>query len=134
MNGPDELRELWCSQTSSKTTRGENILVFVKRKTNHFDRIIVVRNWMECIAAGVVMAIFGSFAFRADNTLVRAGAVMIAASAAWIIFYLFRYGRGPSKVDPSLDLTGYTKALLNRYDRQIRLLKSAKYWYLLPPY
>jgi hypothetical protein len=25
-------------------------------------------------------------------------------------------------------------ALLERYDRQIRLLKSVKYWYRLPPY
>ena len=28
----------------------------------------------------------------------------------------------------------YTRALVERYDHQIRLLKSVKYWYLLPMY
>lgn len=134
MNGRDELRELWCSQPSSKTTGGEDMLVLVQRKTSRFDRMIALRNGMECIACGAVVAIFGFFAFKAHNTLVRTGCLVIAASAAWIIFYILRYGKGPSSVDPSLNLMGYTKALASRYDYQIRLLKSVKYWYLLPPY
>jgi hypothetical protein len=134
MSGRDELRELWCSQPSLKTTGGEDMLVLVQRKTSRFDRMIALRNRMECIAAGTVVAMFGFFAFRAHNTLVRTGCLVIAASAAWIIFYILRYGKGPSSVDPSLDLLGYTRALTNRYDYQIKLLKSVKYWYLLPPY
>ena len=134
MNGEDELRELWCGQASLKTVKGEDMLALVQRKTSGFDRIIAVRNWMECVASAVVMACFAYFAFKAHNTLVRAGCLIIAAGAAWIIFYLIRYGKGPSAVDPSLDLMSYTQALAERYDYQIRLLKSVKYWYLLPPY
>lgn len=134
MNGQDELRELWCSQPTLKTTGGKDMLEFVKKRTTHFDRIMAVRIWMECIAAGVVVAIFGFSAVRAGDALVRAGCLMIAVSAAWIIFFMLRYGRGPRSVDPSLDLSGYTKALADRYDYQINLLKSVKYWYLLPPY
>lgn len=134
MNEHDELRELWCSEPSSKTTQAEDMLEFVQRKANHFDRIIVARNWIECITAGVVMVVAGSFAFRADNGLVKAAWLVIAASMAWIIFYLVCFGKGPSTVDPSQDLMGYAKALANRYDHQIKLLKSVKYWYLLPPY
>jgi hypothetical protein len=134
MNGRDELRELWCSQSSSKTTKVEDVLEFVQKKTNRFDRIIVVRNWIECIAAGLVMVVVGFSAFRSDTALVKAGWLAVAASAAWIIFYLVRFGKGPSSVDPSLDLTGYANALVNQYEHQIKLLKSVKYWYLLPPY
>jgi hypothetical protein len=133
MNGQDELRELWCSQPTL-TAGGKDMLEFVQKRTNHFDRIMAVRNWMECIAAGVVLAIFGFSAVRAGDALVRAGCMVIAASAAWTIFFMLRYGRGPRSVDPSLDLSGYTKALADRYDYQINLLKSVKYWYLLPPY
>ena len=110
------------------------MLEFVQKRTNHFDRIMAVRNWMECIAAGVAVAIFGFSALRTGDSLVRAGCLVVAASAAWIIFFMLRYGRGPRSVDPSLDLSGYTRALANRYDYQIKLLRSVKYWYLLPPY
>ena len=134
MNEQDELRELWCSEPSSKTTEAEDMLKFVQRKASRFDRIIVVRNWIECIAAGAIMVVVGSFAFRSDNALVKAGWLVMAASMAWIIFYLVRFGKAPSTVDPSLDLLGYANALANRYDHQIKLLKSVKYWYLLPPY
>ena len=134
MNSQDELHDLWCSQPSSKTGRGEDMLEFVQKRTSHFDRAMAVRNWMECIAAGVVMAAFGFSALRTEDLLVRAGSLVVAASAAWIIFYLLRYGRGPRQVDPSMDLRGYAEALVNRYDHQIKLLKAVKYWYLLPPY
>lgn len=113
---------------------GRRHVDLVQRKTTGFDRLIAVRNWMECVASAVVMASFAYFAFKAHNTLVRAGCLIIAAGAAWIIFYLIRYGKGPSAVDPSLDLMSYTHALAERYDYQIQLLKSVKYWYLLPPY
>jgi len=134
MNGQDELRELWCSQPTLKTAGGKDMLEFVKKRANHFDRMIVVRNWMECLAAVVVVAFFGFSALRAGDSLVRAGCLVVAASAALIIFFILRYGRGPRSVDPSLDLSGYTKVLANRYDYQIKLLRSVKYWYLLPPY
>lgn len=134
MNEQDELHSLWSSQPSSKTWRGEDMLKFVQKKTNHFDRVMALRNWMECIAACVVVVLFGFSALRAEDALVRAGFLVVAAGAAWIIFYLLRYGKQPRDVDPSLDLRGYAEALVNRYDHQIKLLKSVKYWYLLPPY
>jgi hypothetical protein len=96
--------------------------------------MIAVRNWMECLASAAVSASFAYFAFKTHNTLVRAGCLVIAVGAAWIIFFLIRYGQEPSAADPSLNLTGYAQALAQRYDYQIRLLRSVKYWYLLPPY
>lgn len=117
-----------------KTAGGKDMLEFVQRRTDHFDRIMAVRNWTECIAAGVVVVIFGFSALRVGDPLVRAGCLVIAASAVWIIFFMLQHGRGPQGVDPSLDLSGYTKGLADRYDYQVKLLKSVKYWYLLPPY
>ena len=133
MSGGDELRELWCSQPFSKT-RGEDMLEFVQSRTSGFDRMISVRNWAESVAAGIVVVMFSFFLLRANNPLQRTGCLIIAASAGSIIFYMLRYGKGPRRVDPSLTIEEYTKALVNRYDYQIRFLKSVKYWYLLPPY
>jgi hypothetical protein len=134
MNGHDELRDLWSCEPPSGETKGEDIMAMVQRKTRAFDRMIAVRNLTECAAAGLVMVFFAYIAFRAGDALTRAGAIVVAAGGAWIIFYLLRYGTASAGVDPSRDSAGYARALLERYDRQIRLLKSVKYWYLLPMY
>jgi hypothetical protein len=133
MNGRDELRELWCSQRYAGAARGEELVKLVEKRMRHFDRAILVRNLLECAAAVVVAALITQLAVRAHG-LQRAGFIVIAASAVWIVYYLLRYGRGPANADPDQDLNAFKRALLERYDRQIRLLKSVKYWYLLPPY
>lgn len=52
----------------------------------------------------------------------------------WIAGYMLRFGREPEAPDASADAETYRLALVARYDRQIRLLRNIKYWYLLPPY
>jgi len=133
MNGRDELRELWSSQPPCEK-KGEDIVVIVQKKIRHFDGAIAVRNLVECIAAGIVVLCFGWLGVRTHDALMRAGFLVIAAGGAWIIYYLIRYGNTSVSVDPSQTLVDYTRALVERYDHQIRLLKSVKYWYLLPPY
>jgi hypothetical protein len=133
MNGRDELRELWCSQRYSTATEGEDLVKLVQKRTRQFDRAIFVRNLLECAAAVIGAVLMTQLAVRA-HALQRVGFIVIAASAAWIMYYLLRYGRAPANADPDQDLNSYKRALLERYDRQIRLLKSVKYWYLLPPY
>ena len=134
MNSQDELRELWCSQPSLKTTKGEDMLALVQKRTSRFDRIITIRNAVECVAAGIVATFFLVNAVRTHEVLQRTGSLVIAVGALWIIFYVLRYGKADPNVDPSQTLTGYTQALASRYDYQIHLLRSVKYWYLLPLY
>jgi hypothetical protein len=55
-------------------------------------------------------------------------------AAAWIIYFLVRYGSVAVTADPSQNFLTYAHVLLERYDYQIRLLKAVKYWYLLPLY
>jgi triacylglycerol lipase len=45
-----------------------------------------------------------------------------------------RFGTGLKQPDPGANLTAYRKSLSENYDRQIRLLRNVKFWYLLPPY
>lgn len=134
MNGGDELRDLWSSQPPFGNTKGEEIMALVQRKTKRFERMIMIRNWTECLAAAVVTVAFSVLAILTGDALTRTGAVIVAASAAWIIYYISRHRKANLSVDPSQNLTGYTQALLKHYDHQIKLLRSAKYWYLLPMY
>lgn len=134
MNNEDELKELWKSQPASGIVKGNEMLEIVEKKMQKFDRMIAMRNRVECIAAAAVVIFFTWTAVRAPNVVMKAGSLVVAAGAAWIIFYMLRYGRAKMIADPSENLANYTQALVGRYDQQIRLLKSVKYWYLLPMY
>jgi len=134
MSEKDELERLWSSQTAGPPTKGEDMLNIAIRKADQFDRMIRRRNVVECIAAAFVAVFFAIMAVRAPNALARAGNAVVAASGLWIIYYFARHGREARDPAPDQTLAGFQRALLGKYEHQIRLLKSVKYWYLLPPY
>jgi hypothetical protein len=135
MNAQDELRDLWhCGTDIQPGKRGEEMLALVIEKTRSFDRQIAVRNALECIAAAFVVCMFGWFAVTAPNQIVRAGMTIVALSGIWIVYYILRYGGGPKRLDPGMDLSVYNRLLRENYEQQIRVLRRVKYWYLLPPY
>lgn len=134
MDVKDELRDLWCGQSQEPSTTKEELVELVLEKSRNLDRAVFRRNLRECTAAVVVMALFTWMAFHALNALQRTGLLIVAASGLWIIFFLLRYGRASAPADPGQDLRTYRLDLVERYDRQIALLKSVKYWYLLPPW
>lgn len=134
MDERDELCELWDSQPRTAATSREELVMMVEKRARQFDRTIRVRNIVECVGALAVTVIFAGMAARATDGLQRAGLAVVAASGVWIIFFLLRFGRGPKSADPAVGLSDYRRALLERYDRQIRLLRMVKYWYLLPPW
>ena len=134
MDVKDELRDLWCSQPDEVSAKKEELVELVQNKTMQFDRRIFRRNLRECLAAVAVTALFTWAAFHALNALQQTGLLIVAASGLCIIFFLLRYGRASAPVDPDQDMSVYRRALVERYDQQIELLKSVKYWYLLPPW
>lgn len=134
MDVRDELSELWCSQSDPIAITIEELLMLVQKKTRQFDRLILIRNLLESVSGLAVTVMFVAMAARATDALQRAGLLIVAASGLWIIIFLLRYGRASAPADPDQGLNGYRRALVERYDHQIRLLKSVKYWYLLPPW
>ena len=134
MNDEDELQTLWQSLPPCGSVKGNEMLEIVEKKTQKFDRMIRMRSRLECIAAALVVIFFSWTAMRAPNVVMKAGCVVVAGGAAWIILYMLRYGKAKVAADPSENLARYTQALIGNYDHQIRLLKSVKYWYLLPMY
>src|SRR4051794_5070697 len=133
MNSHDELKDLWCSQ-SQLERKGEDMLALVIERTRSLDRRIAGRNALEIAASFVVLAWFAFAAWHAPGGLEKLGMGMVAASGAWIALYVWFRGTGPSAPDRNLDLHSYETMLVQNYDHQIRLLRSVKYWYLMPPY
>lgn len=134
MNPDDELRDLWCSQPSTAPTSKEELVELVAKKTRQLERMIQVRNISECASAFVVAALYAVMALHSSEPIERAGNFLVAVSGLWIIYFLLRFGHSRAPADPGQPLSAYRSAVVDRYDRQISLLKSVKYWYLLPPW
>jgi hypothetical protein len=134
MNKPDDLDSLWKAQPLDTGMRGEEMRGIVLKKIACFDRAIRRRNRAEIVAAVVVSASFAYFAWLQRNGIERLGSIIIAASALWIIYYIWRFGSEPGDPDPDQSAASYRRALALKYQHQIRLLRNVKFWYLLPMY
>jgi len=132
MNSGDELRDLWREQPAAPIRKGEDMLTLVIERTRKFDRQIASRNTREICAALLVIATFAVMAWHAQGLVERLGWAITSASGVWIIFYMLRRGTGAGRPDRDASVAAYTAVLAEGYERQIRLLRTVKYWYILP--
>ncbi len=107
------------------------MLTLAIERTRKLDRQIAARNTRESLIAALMAAYFAWLAWR-PGTLERIGWSIAAASLAMGAFYVRRFGSGPGSLDRVISLNAYTSLLAENYDRQIRLLRTVKYWSLLP--
>jgi hypothetical protein len=134
MNKPDDLEQLWKTQPVDPAVKGEEMRKIILRKTEKFDRTIRRRNIRETVAAAMVAIFFTYIAWGQRNGIDRAGSIILVASSLWIIYYMWRRGGKPPDPNPDQTLEGYRRALVRKYDHQIRLLRNVKFWYLAPMY
>ncbi|SRR5579864_5553599 len=131
---PDELEQLWQAQPVETAMKGEEMRQIILRKMEKFDRTIRWRNLREVLASAVAGIFFGYLTWKQANGIARVGSALITAAMAWIIYYFWRYGSGPADPKPDQSATAFQNALVSKIDHQIRLLRSVKFWYLLPMY
>jgi hypothetical protein len=131
MTTSDELRQLWQSDINEAIDQRE-LLRELERRRRNFDRANRRRDLQEFVAMLVVIVVYLWFAAHAVTTFERVADVWLAACGVWIIFYVRRYAKLARKPVPEQTLGAYREALVERYNRQIRLSKSMKYWYILP--
>lgn len=132
MNEPrDELREIW-EAGGSPAVDLEGVLKRMQQKSTEFERMIARRDLRE-MAAGIFVAIlFGWFAYRSSDWLVRASELWIAATGLWIIYWLRRHSSVLRDPPRDQSVGAFYRALFDSYERQVGLLRTAKLWYVLP--
>ena len=131
MTPSDELRQLWQSDINEALNQ-RDLLRDLERRSRNFDRTIRWRDFRESVAGLIVTIIYLWFAVRSKTTFELVADVWLAACGIWITAYLYRYSRLSRKPAPEQTLAAYRQGLVERYDRQIRLSRSVKYWYILP--
>ncbi len=129
---PDELRHLWNLDSGSGTCGTPELLRGIEQTAIRFDRTVQLRDLRETAGGLLVAAIFVWLAIHDRTWFERAAHGWLATCGVWIVFYIRRYSKISRRPVPEQTLLRYHQDLLDRYDHQIRLLKSAKYWYILP--
>ncbi len=131
MTDGDELMLLWQQGPSTGPDPEEVARLAGKATMKRFDNAIFKRNFAEYAAAFVLLVVFGWQAARGNHRFQNSvGFLCVAFVAA----YLWWQHRRTPPLDVTADARSYQTAMLNRIDQQIRLLNTARYWYLLPLY
>lgn len=130
-NADDDLLRLW-QESATATPDIERLTRSLGRMTlARFDRAILQHDLREYAAFIFLLVFFsGQAALGGD----RAQAAIGVAGGLFVVCYLWWRHRRLAPLDDSADGLAYQAALLDRIDGHIRLLKSVRYWYLLPLY
>ena len=124
----DDLVRLWQENTLA-TPDPERVARTLMAQAWRFDQKVFWRNFREYAAGIVLMVVFaGQVALGYD----RIGGAIGLVSVGFVMAYLWWTHRGLQPLDPAADLAAYRAALMERFDDQIRLLRTVPYWYLLP--
>jgi hypothetical protein len=131
MTQDDELMQLWQQGVSSTPDGAEVARLAARASMRRFDRLIARRNVIESLAAVGVMTFFGwNIAMGHD----QAANALSFGCVSFVIAYLWWRHRHGVALDPAANAEAYHAALVAGLDRQIDLLRTVWYWYLLPLY
>jgi hypothetical protein len=124
----DELQRLW-QQDPSAEGDAERAAREVMARVWRFDQQILWRNFREYAAGLILMVVFAAQIVLNHD---RIGGAIGLACVGFVMMFLWWKHRHLQALDPAADLSVYRRALIQRFDDQIRLLRSVPYWYLLP--
>jgi hypothetical protein len=127
----DELALLWRQSVSADPDPEEIARLAGRASMKRFDRAIHWRNLGE-YAAGVVLFVFLGRLILTGDGADRLWSVVAFIVVAFVLGYLWWQHCDLKPLDPSSDARAYQAAMLARIDKQIRLLGSYRYWYLMP--
>jgi hypothetical protein len=128
----DELTLLWQQGTSGEPKPEEVARLSGRASIARFDRVIFWRNSREYISGLMMLPVL--LWLVVTNGIGRAYGITALAGVAFVMAYLWFKHWKFKPLDASADARAYQSAMLERIDKQIRLLSSVRYWYLLPLY
>ena len=130
----DEYREIWQRQEPGGDAGplNEEALSEVKERSREYDRKLFWRDVREIGVAVLGAVFFGYVALTAGSPLMRIGAAVVVAAAAFIVWKLRRARRNGDAELAGRPVANRLRARIERVERQIRLLESVLWWYLAP--
>ena len=111
--------------------RAEDVRI-LRQRLNGMRRAARRRDLREMVSALAVAAFFSWRAWTLDRPLARAGAIVIAAAAIFIIVWMRARGGRNIERDAGMPLLEFFRRELRYLDRQAGLLRSVLWWYIGP--
>ena len=124
----NDIQKAWQSQPTESLAMS---LREIRNRAGKFERRIKHRNLRESIAAAVVVAAFGWLALVFENTIARAGCVLVILGTFYMVRQLYRRGsvaRLPQEAGLLTSIEHYREELIRQRD----LLRGIWSWYIGP--
>src|SRR5205814_681182 len=129
----EELTLLWRQGALAEPNPEEIARLAERASMTQFDRTILRRNRSEYVAGLVLLVLFGWGVVAGNDPALDPGSDVIGiVCVAFVMGYLWWQHRHLTAPDPSADGRAYQAAMLARIDKQIRLVRRVRYWYVLP--
>jgi len=132
----DELDNVWRTTNEVAATREqrEQLYAAAGRRVERLWNRIVRRDFVETIAAVVLMFFFGRYFFTTEPEYIvsRWGAAFLVCWSLFIIYKLHRTRMVQRPTSPDAPVREFCRTELDRLDRQIGLLRGILWWYIVP--
>jgi hypothetical protein len=125
----DELIQLWLHSTSPEPDPSEIARLAGRASVKRFDQAILLRNFGQYVTALAALAVL-VVNLRLSASLIFT--LLAIVSVLIVCVYVWWQHRDLGPLDPTADSRAYHAAMLTRIDKQIRLLASYRFSYLMP--
>ena len=102
----------------------------IRKAARGFQRGMMIRNGVEYAAGLVVVPAFSLMAYRAEETVIRIGAILVVLGALFALWQLHR--RAGARRPPEASAAALMDFHRSELVRQRDAIGSAPLWYLLP--
>lgn len=129
----ERFRSAWREQpVPPGLEKGEREMIeSLERRMKRFHRKILWRDLVETLAALLVVGVFGWVSLQSGHPLAWVGTTVVAAAGAGIVLRLGHARRAGRGMETG-DLRGRLRAEIDAVERQIHLLRTVAWWYVVP--
>ncbi|MEM9648535.1 MAG: hypothetical protein AAF969_08640 [Bacteroidota bacterium] len=128
----NELIQIWQSSPKHERIKFEKskLMLDVQSKLNSFDRAVKRRDFIEIGVALVMIPFFLYQVYKQPNALAKFGAICIVAYILFVVYKLLKVKK--EKPSESSSYLEYLKESKSYLEKQMRLIDTVLYWYILP--
>jgi len=129
-----ELKQLWQKQPVPEPapTSTNAMIEQMNQKMRKFNRTLLWRDARELIACVFIIVWFGLNLRHAHSTLTKVGDIVLVLSGLFIGANLLAARRSNRAFRTPTSVRDFLGGELDRVNRQIKLLRTVLWWYLLP--
>ncbi len=129
-----DLKNIWqrAGQTEFVNLNEPQLLTQLKPQIESFQKEIATRDAREIQATFLLMPAFAIIAYFVPNTLSKIGAALIIPYCLLVI-YMLKQVKKYKVSDFNLPIKDYLKQYYRYVAKEMRLMQTVAFWYILPP-